>query len=390
MAILIQTEYNRPRYLNLVRIKRSLSILMRAIGKKDAELSVLFIGDDQITSINRDWFNRPWPTNVISFGQADTAASPHGEVLGDIVISIDTALREASEMETTLDERVIDLLIHGLMHLMGEDHELDDIHAQRMAHNERKLRDILLKERQMADLCINIDHIATIREARGTIEPDPVTAAGLVELAGADGIVAHLREDRRHIKDRDVRLLREIIKTRFILEMAATDEMIGIASEIKPDIVTLVPEKRQELTTEGGLDVVRLEEDIKRAVTRLHEAGIPVSLFIEPEERQIEAAKRIDAECIEIHTGRYADAHDTETVEHEFERIVNAARLAVDMGLRVHAGHGLNYRNTARLSALSEISEFSIGHAIIARAALVGIEKATREMLSIVKHGSVV
>ncbi|MGQ9499933.1 MAG: pyridoxine 5'-phosphate synthase [Dissulfurimicrobium sp.] len=242
----------------------------------------------------------------------------------------------------------------------------------------------------MADLCINIDHIATIREARGAVEPDPVTAASLVELAGADGIVVHLREDRRHIKDRDVRLLREVVKTKLILEMAATDEMIEIASKIKPDLVTLVPEKRQELTTEGGLDVARLEVDIKNAVARLHEAGIPVSLFIEPEERQIEAAKNTEVECIEIHTGRYANAPDTKTEELEFERIVKAARLATDMGLRVHAGHGLNYRNTARLCPLAEIAEFSIGHAIIARAAFVGLERATREMLSIVKHGSVV
>ena len=390
MAILIRTEYDGQRHLNLARIERSLAILMRAIGRKDAELSVLLAGDSQITSINRDWFRRPWPTNVISFGQAGAETKFQGELLGDIVVSIDTASREASEMGVALDERVIDLLIHGLAHIMGEDHELGGIHKERMASKERELRDILLKERQMADLCINVDHIATIREARGTIEPDPVTAAGLVELAGADGVVAHLREDRRHIKDRDVHLLREVIKTRFTLEMAATVEMIGIASEIKPDMVTLVPEKRQELTTEGGLDAARLEADIKNAVASLHETGIRVSLFIEPEERQIEAAKNTEADCIEIHTGRYADAPDAKTEELEFERIVKAARLAADMGLRVHAGHGLNYRNTARLCPVGEIAEFSIGHAVIARAALVGLERAVREMLTIVKHGCIV
>jgi pyridoxine 5-phosphate synthase len=390
MTTLIRTEYDGPRHLNLAKIERSLSTLMGAIGKKEAELSVLLVGDSHITSLNRDWFKRPWPTNVISFGQAGVGTKFQNELLGDIVVSIDTAFREASEMDITLDERVIDLLIHGLTHLMGEDHELGGIHAERMANKERELRNILLKERQMADLCINIDHIATIREARGATEPDPVTAAGLVELAGADGVVVHLREDRRHIKDRDVRILREVVKTRLTLEMAATDEMIRIASEIRPDIVTLVPEKRQELTTEGGLDAARLEVDIKKAISRLHEAGIPVSLFIEPEEKQIEAAKRTEAECIEIHTGRYADAPDPETEEQEFERIVSAARLAVDMGLRVHAGHGLNYRNTARLCPLSEIAEFSIGHAIIARAALVGLERAAREMLSIVKRGCMV
>ncbi|MGB9711796.1 MAG: pyridoxine 5'-phosphate synthase [Dissulfurimicrobium hydrothermale] len=388
MAVLIRIEHDNANGFNLVLIKRSLSILMRGIGKKDAELSILLTGDKGIIAINKEWFDRPWPTNVISFGQADGAAAQHQVgLMGDIVVSIDAAAREAVEMGVSLDERLIDLLIHGLAHILGEDHELGEAHAERMRNKERELRDILIKEKRMADLCINIDHIATIREARGITEPDPIMAAGIVELAGADGVVVHLREDRRHIKDRDVRILREVIKTRLTLEMAATDEMIGIASEIKPDIVTLVPEKRQELTTEGGLDVVRLEDDLERAVSRLHDANIPVSLFIEPEKRQIEAAQRTRAECVEIHTGRYADAPDHETEEREFERIANAARFAYDVGLRVHAGHGLNYRNTARLCQLSEIAEFSIGHSIIARAVLVGLEKAVKEMLSIVKRG---
>ncbi|UKL13254.1 pyridoxine 5'-phosphate synthase [Dissulfurimicrobium hydrothermale] len=388
MAVLIRIEHDNANGFNLVLIKRSLSILMRGIGKKDAELSILLTGDKGIIAINKEWFDRSWPTNVISFGQADGAAAQHQVgLMGDIVVSIDAAAREAVEMGVSLDERLIDLLIHGLAHILGEDHELGEAHAERMRNKERELRDILIKEKRMADLCINIDHIATIREARGITEPDPIMAAGIVELAGADGVVVHLREDRRHIKDRDVRILREVIKTRLTLEMAATDEMIGIASEIKPDIVTLVPEKRQELTTEGGLDVVRLEDDLERAVSRLHDANIPVSLFIEPEKRQIEAAQRTRAECVEIHTGRYADAPDHETEEREFERIANAARFAYDVGLRVHAGHGLNYRNTARLCQLSEIAEFSIGHSIIARAVLVGLEKAVKEMLSIVKRG---
>ncbi|MEA1867954.1 MAG: pyridoxine 5'-phosphate synthase [Thermodesulfobacteriota bacterium] len=239
----------------------------------------------------------------------------------------------------------------------------------------------------MADLCINIDHVATVRQARGGTEPDPVTAAGIVEIAGADGIVVHLREDRRHIQDRDVRLLRQTVKTRLTLEMAATDEMIGIASDIKPDIVTLVPEGREELTTEGGLDMVNLEKHLSRAVIRLHDAGIPVSLFIDPEKDQIEAAKQTGADCIEIHTGLYADAPSSDIEDKELEQIVTMARAAMDLGLRVHAGHGLNYRNTAMLAAVSEIQEFSIGHAIVARAVFVGMEKAVREMLSLIQKG---
>ena len=237
----------------------------------------------------------------------------------------------------------------------------------------------------MADLCINVDHIATIRQARGGTEPDPVIAAGIAEMAGADGIVVHLREDRRHIQDRDVRILRETVKGRLTLEMAATDEMIGIACEIKPDIVTLVPEKRQELTTEGGLDVKGLEASVTDAVSRLHECNIPVSLFIDPEQEQVEAASRTGTDCIEIHTGRYAEARTPEDEDKEFEAIAAMAGLAADLGLRVHAGHGLNYRNTARVAAIGEISEFSIGHAIIAQAAITGLDRAVRDMLHLVK-----
>jgi pyridoxine 5-phosphate synthase len=256
-----------------------------------------------------------------------------------------------------------------------------------MRRKERALLNILYKEQVMADLCINIDHVATIRQARGGMEPDPVTIAGIVEIAGADGIVVHLREDRRHIKDRDLRLLRQTIKTRLTLEMAATDEMIEIATQVKPDIVTLVPEKREELTTEGGLDVVNLQRHVSGAVARLHDAGVLVSLFVDPEQRQVEAAEQTGTDCIEIHTGLYADAPSPDVEDMEFEKILTIARAAMDLGLRVHAGHGLNYRNTARIAAISEIQEFSIGHAVIARAVFVGIERAVQEMLALVQKG---
>jgi len=335
--------------------------------------------NDTIQDFNRRWFQRDWPTNVISFPMDEPG------YLGDIVLSIDKAKQEAQDGLTTLSNRVLELLIHGLVHLLGEDHELGPEQAERMAEMEFGLKKILCRRNVMADLCINVDHVATIRQARGGVEPDPVVAAGIVELAGADGIVVHLREDRRHIQDRDVRLIREIVQTRLTLEMAATDEMIAIASNIRPDIVTLVPEKRQELTTEGGLDVAGLEKSVTEAVARLHDAGIPVSLFIDPEQEQIEAAKRTGAECIEIHTGRYADAKDEETRDKEFEMIADMARLATDLGLRVHAGHGLNYQNTGRLAAISEIVEFSIGHSVISRSVFVGLERAVKEMLAIVK-----
>jgi pyridoxine 5-phosphate synthase len=356
--------------------------------KHEPQLSILLTTDEGITAINGRWFNRPWPTNVISFAQQadDLLAAGPDFVLGDIVISVETAAKEAAQSGVPLNLRMEDLLIHGLAHILGEDHE-DEQSAVQMRQRESRLKNLLNGGNNMADLCINVDHIATIRQARGGNEPDPVTAASLVELAGADGIVVHLREDRRHIQDRDVTILRQTIKTRLNLEMAATEEMLSIACEIRPDVVTIVPERRQELTTEGGLDVIAHRDTVKRAVSRLHEAGIPVSLFINPEEEQIRTAANVQADCVEIHTGRYADAPSPSQQDEEFDRILEAVRLAAETGLRVHAGHGLNYRNVTRLAAVSFIDEFSIGHAVIARAALVGLERAVREMLSLVKSG---
>jgi pyridoxine 5-phosphate synthase len=386
VPVLIRSTYSKS--LPLLRLSRAAEILLRSIGRPDAELSVLLVDDAEMACLNKLWLKRPYPTNVISFGQQGADfPQPENDLLGDVVISIDTARREAANADMNLEQRLEALLVHGVVHLLGEDHELGPIEAERMTLKEQALLGTLYEEKVMADLCINVDHVATIRQARGSTEPDPVTAAGIVEIAGADGIVVHLREDRRHIQDRDVKLLRQTIKTRLTLEMAATDEMIGIASDIKPDIVTLVPESREELTTEGGLDVVNFEKHVSKAVTRLHDAGIPVSLFVDPEQNQIDAAKQTRADCIEIHTGRYADAISSDTEDKEFEQIVTSARAARDLGLRVHAGHGLNYRNTARLAAVSEIQEFSIGHTIVARAVFVGLERAVREMLSLVQKG---
>lgn len=236
----------------------------------------------------------------------------------------------------------------------------------------------------MASLSVNIDHIATLRQARGVRYPDPVAAAVLAELAGADGIVAHLREDRRHIQDRDVRLLRQTVKTRLILEMAATDEMIAIAREISPDLVTLVPEKRQELTTEGGLDVMHHADALADAIGRLHDRSIPVSLFVDPDPAQIERSRDIGADVIEIHTGAFCDAISPGEKEAAFAKIIEAAKTASRLGLGVNAGHGLCYQSVQWFKGLSEIDEFSIGHSIVSRAALVGINQAVRDMKAII------
>ncbi|HTY20420.1 MAG TPA: pyridoxine 5'-phosphate synthase [Geobacteraceae bacterium] len=238
----------------------------------------------------------------------------------------------------------------------------------------------------MARLGVNIDHVATIRQARGGIEPDPVAAAAIAELAGADGITIHLREDRRHIQDRDLRLLRETVKTKLNLEMAATREMIDIALSVKPDICTLVPEKRQELTTEGGLDVRMNMQHIAETVELLHEGDLPVSLFIDPDPDQIKAADKVGADYIEIHTGVFAEAKDWKRQEPELIKIENSVKLAHKLGLGVNAGHGLNYTNIKKVAVISEIEEYNIGHAIISRAVLVGLDRAVREMVDLIKY----
>ena len=235
-------------------------------------------------------------------------------------------------------------------------------------------------------LAVNVDHIATIRQARGGAEPDPVAAAVVAELAGASGIIVHLREDRRHVQDRDLRLLREVVQTQLNLEMAATDEMLKIALEVLPDIATLVPERREELTTEGGLDVAGHEERINGVVRVLTEGGIRVSLFIDPDPVQVEAARRAGAPWVEIHTGRYAEARTELHRQQTLLQIMEAARLARDLGLRVGAGHGLNYRNVTHVAAIPEVEELNIGHSIVARAALVGMDRAVREMLDLIRE----
>lgn len=240
----------------------------------------------------------------------------------------------------------------------------------------------------MAELLlgVNIDHIATLRNARGTAYPDPVQAAFIAEQAGADGITVHLREDRRHIVDRDVRLLRQTIQTRMNLEMAVTEEMLAIACELKPHFCCLVPEKRQEVTTEGGLDVAGQVEKMRQAVARLSAADILVSLFIDADRRQIEAASAVGAPYIEIHTGAYADAADDVRRRQELARIRDAASYAADKGINVNAGHGLTYHNVQPIAALPEMHELNIGHSIIGRAVIGGLAGAVADMKSLMRE----
>jgi pyridoxine 5-phosphate synthase len=249
----------------------------------------------------------------------------------------------------------------------------------------------------MKRLGVNIDHVATLRQARGRISPEPVVAAGIAELNGADQITVHLREDRRHIQDRDLEILIKTVQTRINLEMAATEEMIGIATRLRPHTVTLVPEKRQELTTEGGLNVVGQRESLYGAVSRLRDAGMVVSLFVDPDLTQLRAAKQVGADAVEIHTGTYCEAfqagktagvlRNVPVLRGELEKIRVAVAHGRNIGLEVYAGHGLDVRNIVPILALPEIEEFNIGHSIIARAVFIGLGPAVKEMADLI-HGA--
>ena len=246
-----------------------------------------------------------------------------------------------------------------------------------------------MKKPQSPRLGVNIDHVATLRQARGTVYPDPIAMALLVEQAGADQITVHLREDRRHIQDRDAALLRKVVTTELNLEMAATGEMLKIAIQLKPNTATLVPEKRRELTTEGGLNLKKGGKKLKKLIRSLQEASIRVSLFIDPDLAHIKMAQDLEADAIELHTGQYAALPDGIEQKKEFVRLAKAAQLGHELGLAVAAGHGLHYKNTQPLLTIREIEEFNIGHSIVARAVFVGIEKAVREMKEILTSQAV-
>ena len=236
----------------------------------------------------------------------------------------------------------------------------------------------------MAELGVNIDHVATVREARKTNEPDPVWAAVLAELGGADGITLHLREDRRHIQERDLRVLRETVAVKMNLELACEEKVIAIACQTRPDQVSLVPEKREEVTTEGGLDVVGTASKVTKTVERLREAGIIVSLFVDPRLDQIEAAREVGAQAVELHTGQYALARPGDDQRAQLEVLCRASSRAVELGLTLHAGHGLTYRNVKPVAAIPDMCELNIGHSIVARAVMVGMERAVREMKQLI------
>ena len=387
MPVLYTNEYPHTLpHVNETYIRRTAEILLDLLGRTAAELSILLVDDKRMSELNSAWRQKDGSTNVLAFSLTEGEdLGMAGNLLGDIVISIETAVREAAREKISLHQRLDFLLVHGFLHLIGYDHEKSRADSQIMVKREKEiLQQLKIKRSEpMIRLAVNVDHVATLREARGIKEPDPVLAAGICELAGAEGIVVHLREDRRHIQDRDVRLLRQSVKTKLNLEMGANKEIIKFALDIKPDMVTLVPEKRKELTTEGGLNVTGQKKKLRDVIRQMNDAGIPVSLFIDPDPRQIAASRSIGATYVEIHTGRYSDASGEEEREHEFALISAAAENAYETGLRVNAGHGLNYFNTTRVASLATIEELSIGHAIMTRAIFVGLDQAVREMLAL-------
>ncbi len=371
-------------------MQETINWLLNRFKLRSYNVSVVLLNDPDIAKYNKNYRHRQGPTNVLSFPFSQPVELTDNTIqikeLGDILISIDTAAREADKDNKTLQLRLTELLIHGFLHLLGHDHEKSEKEAWAMWNLEKKLIKKMKSTRSntMTQLAINVDHVATIREARGISEPDPVLAAGICELAGASGIVVHLREDRRHIQDRDVQLLKQTVKSKLNLEMATSKEIIKIALDLNPDMVTLVPEKRQELTTEGGLDIISNEKKIRKTIEKMSKANIPVSIFIDPDAEQIEAAVDVGATFVELHTGCYCDAVTEKDRNKEFHLIESSAELAFDSGLRVNAGHGLDYLTTSRVAALDTIEELSIGHAIITRAVFVGLDQAVREMLDII------
>lgn len=391
MSIYLQFLYIKALPKDTVQtLKKKLTQALEILKLPQKSFSIILTSDEKIREFNRTFLQRDYPTNVLAFPQRDDP-----RYWGDIIISLERAKEEAEQYGLDLENYLLSLSLHGFLHLLGYDHEKGLYAPWLMLKNELNLIKALTEDEKLikflqrreympAKLAVNVDHVATVREARKSYYPDPVHAAVLAELGGADGIVVHLRLDRRHIKERDVKIIKEIIKTKLILEMAIDPELIKFAQEVKPYQVTLVPERVEEITTEGGMELEGRVEEVKKVVKVLNKAGIKVSLFLNPEEKTLELAKKTGAQIVELHTGMYAEAVEEEKRLEELARLERGAHLAKDLGFIVHAGHGLNYENIGPVAAIPEIEEFSIGHAIVGRAIMVGMKEAVREMKELI------
>jgi len=391
MSVTLINNLQTFRTEQLPRLESAAEFIMRQNGVSVHNVNIVLTDDAEISQFNEQYRKISGPTNVLSFPFDDhfetTDQNSAVKELGDIIISVETALREAHSYKQTLYHRLSWLMTHGVLHLLGYDHERSENDAAEMYELEDQLMLSLHNYRstRMTHLAINIDHVATIRQARGGSEPDPVTAAAICELAGARGIAVHLHEDRRHIQERDVRLLRETIKTKLNLKIASVKETIKYASDLGPDIITLVPYKKQDLTSGGGLDVLSQKKKISRTIEKINKAGIPVSIFTAPDPEQVRTCYDIGATYVELSTATYGGATDQVSQHNEFSLIEESAEEAWQLGLHVHAGQGLNYVNAAPLAALETIEVLSIGHSIVSRALYSGLEQAVREMNAIVQ-----
>ncbi len=370
-------------------LKKKIQRIFKILHRKRKDLTLVFTNDKHIQVYNRIYLNRDYPTNVLSFGG-------NHNYLGDVIISVERAREEAEQYKLPFEDYLLALIVHGILHLYNYDHE-KGLYApwlmlkkeielmEELAENKEPILNFLKRREYMpAKLAVNVDHVATVREARKTYYPDPVHAAVLAELGGADGIVVHLRLDRRHIKERDVEIIREVVKKKLILEMAIDKSLIEFAKRIKPYQVTLVPERVEEITTEGGMELEGRVSEVKKVVKELNQTNIKVSLFLNPELKDLELAKKTGAQIVELHTGMYAEAKTEEERLKELERLERAAHKAKELGFIVHAGHGLNYDNIGPVAAIPEIEEFSIGHSIVGRAIMVGMKEAVREMKELI------
>ena len=395
MPVTLIDQCDRFRSDQLSRLHAAAAFLLSQNNLSDHNVNIVLTNDEEISRFNKKYRKHAGPTNVLSFpfepelDQIAPLTSPAAE-LGDIIISIETAEKEAFNYDQSLYHRLSWLMTHGILHLLGFDHERSEADANEMYDLEEQLMSELhnRRRRNMTQLAINVDSVAAIRQEKGITGPDPVTAASICELAGARGIVVHLREDRRAIQDRDVKLLRETVQTKLILEIAAVKEMTKFALDLRPDIVSLVPERKHELSVETGLDVISQKKKLAKIIEKMTKAEIPVSLFIDPDLKQVKAAFEAGATYVGLNTGSYAAAPDLFSQQAELALVEAAAEEAWQLGLHVNAGHRLNYVNTAPIAAVETIEELHIGHAIVSRAIFSGMEQAVREMDRIIRSAS--
>ncbi len=396
MPVTLIDTLSRFRSDQRARLKGVATFLLNRNNIAGHNVNIVLTNDKEISQFNKQFRKQNGPTNVLSFPfEADV--DPPGNVpypdreLGDIIISVETAEKEAHRYNQTVYYRLAWLMTHGILHLLGYDHERSEADANEMYELEVLLLDELQKQRRMkmTHLTVNLNYLAALRQKKVLNDPDPITAAAICELSGARGISVHLREDRQPIKERDAKLLRETVKTKLNLEMGTSKEIVKFAVDLHPDLAKLVPEKRQDFTINGGLDLLSQKKKIGRTIEKLRKENIPSSLFIDPDPEIVKISHELGASFVEFNTLPYAKSHDRVLQHAEFSLIESASEEAWQLGMQVSAGHGLNYSNATPIASLDTIDELSVGHAIISRAVFSGLEQAVRDMETIIRNSNI-